>query len=174
MVTNARPHGVKLGVSLTPLDRYVSKQKNRPQGRYLTFIAKDLEPILWFTMVYQRHVVGRGKFVKLSPTHYLISEIKICDEVFLQPTWMSELAQVFNVKPKPTNFQNRGLGSHLLQTMLNEAGRRGVRLVTARVEQNSSHHAKLIRWYEKRGFKIVATEIENQTYTRMCLELPIK
>ena len=75
---------------------------------------------------------------------------------------------------EPTNYQKRGLGTILLQEIIQFAKFRQVKkLQGSLTQQDVSKNPRLIKWYRKHGFqieKLTSIQYNNALY-RICLYL---
>jgi GNAT superfamily N-acetyltransferase len=165
----AIPSQTRNGASVgEPLAVFTDKRGRK----YEIGIQRDLEIVLWLEVVHKGRRIALGKFVKESPDHLFINDLKVYDRVNMQPQWLRQVAYLFKKELSSTNFQSSGIGTMLLRAMIAEARKRGVRLITAQAEpDDKSRRQDLLKLYKRYGFKLEGGASEQDSFTKIYLEL---
>ena len=86
-------------------------------------------------------------------TNYFTYEIDNIPVAFIHYTCLYERAELIDIAVLP-KYENQGIGSSLMQHMINDCQKRGIENITLEVRKDNR---KAIHLYEKNGFKSVAT-----------------
>lgn len=122
--------------------------------QYQLCVIVDNDNFFFVKLKYQGEIVGEAKCI-LHLYEMVLEDIIIYDEVIQssQNFWDAFLKVVFN-RNKPTNYRQRGLGTSLLQFVINHACYKGVKRISGRVVYNDvANNPNLIQWYRNTDFK---------------------
>jgi GNAT superfamily N-acetyltransferase len=150
--------------SVTQLEKFLDHE-----GKPFTLVkGRDNAHVLCFKLLHRHRQIGRGKFRKLSPSHYLLCDVKIADRLALRPAWLF-------LPPTLHTFQGRGLGTRLVRRMLEEARTRGVSRVSVCVQpEDLGRKADLLRWYRHFGFDLAPGVRDYDPQVRLYLDMDPK
>jgi len=124
-------------------------------------------------------MVGEVKALRKSPEDMLLADIVVypngLDDLFEPSVWRKVLQQVVSwFRHDPTDYRRRGLGSLLLQSVIEYARVSGVKwLHGSLTKQDLNGTPGLDTWYMRHGFSIgprTSQEIEDAAH-RVCLDL---
>lgn len=111
---------------------------------------------------YQNNEVGRIQCLLDPSGEMLIGDLIISDGVVHAPKnlWYVLWQKLF--KPKPKDYRDKGLGTHLLEFALDFARRKGMKHIYGVLTQKDiATTPGLTRWYRNRGFQLVPCTFED-------------
>ena len=113
----------------------------------------------------QKTYVGWVKCAVEARDYLILSDIVVLNEVIDRRNWLSRLLDRLLRKPVPlTNYQQRGLGTQLLQLALTCARHKKVKTLSGWVRKKDVvQNPGLLRWYEKHGFEVIPVAGEEIT-----------
>lgn len=137
-------------------DKMHQKIFDREGRGYDAFVSK--EGVLLLIKLYDRHsLIGEARCVQESPDTLLLADISIANNVILTPAnrVIALLEKIVGYQPKPINYRGQGIGSALLQLLLNQARTPGIRILYGNVfRQDLENNPKLLQWYKNQGLEI--------------------
>jgi len=100
--------------------------------RYIVEMFWEDEDGFDIGLIFDGEIVGRAQTAFTSPESMSLGDIKIFDHIIhgQQGCWYSILHDVFRRPYKTTNYQQRGLGSQLLQIVIDIARRKRIKRIT--------------------------------------------
>jgi Acetyltransferase (GNAT) domain len=133
------------------------------EGReYRMKVAWDEDSLIIIKLLYRNSEVGRLQCVLNPLNELMIGDIIIRNDIIHTPPHL--LARLCRrlVKPKPIDYRQRGLGTHLLQFVIARARQRGFkRIYGSLTQEDINNNPNLVKWYEKHGFQILPPSAEN-------------
>jgi len=133
------------------------------EGReYRMKVAWDENSLIIIKLLYRNSEVGRLQCVLNPPGKLMIGDIIIRnDKIHTPPHLLAALWRLL-VKPKPIDYRQRGLGTHLLQFAIARARQRGFkRIYGSLTQEDINNNPNLVKWYKKHGFQILPPSAEN-------------
>ncbi len=124
---------VRLFVPLTPEDRETVREDITPEVIRHWIDSLDYERVLPLVAEVRGEIIGEGTLHYGQGAHRHLAEVRI----FLAKAW-----------------RQRGLGSKLLQTLIDVARRQGIHLLQAEIVAS---HVHVIKAFQALGFQVVAT-----------------
>jgi GNAT superfamily N-acetyltransferase len=115
----------------------------------------DETGLLVVKLRYQNQEVGRTQCILYPSGEMKIGDLIIFDDVVHTPKNLRQWLKQKVSKPKPENYRNNGLGTHLLKFALDFAHLKGVKHVHGVLTQNDINTTPgLANWYRKYGFQL--------------------
>ncbi len=87
----------------------------------------------------------------------MLKDISIANEASLEPMniWTKILHRIPGYRPKPVNYRCQGLGSALINCLVQYAREHGIRSLHGEVfRPDLDNNPNLLKWYQNRGFEI--------------------
>ena len=109
-----------------------------------------------FQLYQQQMLIGEARCLRESPERMAIGDIAIANEVIPPPAnlLMWGLRQLPGYRQAPVNYRGRGLGTALLQSMIEHSRQLGVTELCGEVfQQDVENCPVLLHWYERQGFE---------------------
>ncbi len=132
------------------------------EGRQYNLEVNNNGISLNINLMYQDDRVGELKGTFKPNNDMLLNDVIIYNEVIPNSQNLASILWRLIFKPKPINFRKRGLGTHLLQSAIREARKRGARRIDGYLIQTDlDENPNLINWYRKHGFQIIIPYSDN-------------
>ncbi|MFB8793122.1 MAG: GNAT family N-acetyltransferase [Microcoleus sp.] len=133
------------------------------EGReYRMKVAGDEDKYFIIKLLYRNSEVGRLQCVLNPPGKLMIGDIIIRNDIIHTPPHLWARLWGRLVKPKPIDYRQRGLGTHLLQFAIAKARQRGFkRIYGSLTQEDINNNPNLVKWYKKHGFQILPPSAEN-------------
>lgn len=135
-------------------NRVVHTIYDNANRKYILQVYIDRE-LLVGNLMDQDDKIGEIKCVFQPNGDMLLGDLIIYNQVIpCSKNLATSLWRIF-FKPKPINYRQRGLGTQLLQFVINEAQKHGVRKIYGSlVQEDINSNPNLANWYKKHGFQI--------------------
>lgn len=130
-------------------------------GREYQQITCNSDKLLLVRLLSQDDEVGKIQCVYHLP-EMLLGDLIVDDAVVhLSDKGYLKLWQTA-FKPKPVNYRQRGLGTHLLKFAIERAREKGVKLIYGSLtEEDVAATLNLANWYRLQGFELSAPTAED-------------
>ena len=127
------------------------------KGRRYVYSIVENDSRLLIQLHSQHMVVGEVKCLRESQAILMLKDIAIANQANPTPmnVWMKIRCRIPGCQPKPINYRHQGLGSALINCLIQYARENGIYFLHGEVfRPDLENNPKLIRWYQKRGFEI--------------------
>lgn len=115
--------------------------------------------------------IGRLLGVLDAPDTLQLHDIIIWDPPSVRPRGFGKLLGWRFWPRRVGSYRHRGLGSQMLQTLIDRARQRGVKLIYGLVmDKDPDNPTSPLPWYQRHGFQIIEHREEHHN-TLICLEL---
>lgn len=133
------------------------------EGReYRLQVDGDEDQLIIVKLLYRNSVIGKLQYVLDPPNEWVIGDIIIHNDVIHTPPHLLAVLWRLLVQPKPIDYRQRGLGTHLLQFAIARARQRGIkRIYGSLTQEDINNNPNLVKWYQKHGFQILPPSAEN-------------
>ncbi|MEG4531048.1 GNAT family N-acetyltransferase [Microcoleus sp. D2_18a_D3] len=133
------------------------------EGReYRLKVDGDKDRYFIAKLLYRNSEVGMINCVFDPPGELMIGDLLIHNDIIHTPPHLLAALWRLLVKPKPIDYRQKGLGTHLLQFAIAIARQRGVRRIYGSlIQKDINNNPNLVKWYKKHGFQILPPSAEN-------------
>ncbi|CBN57566.1 MULTISPECIES: GNAT family N-acetyltransferase [Kamptonema] len=133
------------------------------EGReYHLKVAGEEDQYFIAKLLYRNSEVGRIQCVFNPRGELVINDLFIHNDIIHTPPHLLAVLWRLLVKPKPIDYRQRGLGTHLLQFVIARYRQRGFkRIYGSLTQEDINNNPNLVKWYEKLGFQILPPSAEN-------------
>ncbi len=123
---------------------------------YWVFVDKDEKFVqLTVTTAHRNLPVGLARYWIRSPEEIELDDIYIFDETFKpEPLWLAIVRWVFCCPQCPQNYQRKGIGTSLLEFIIQHTKKGGASYITGFIASEKTDTGVLVRWYEGLGFEV--------------------
>jgi hypothetical protein len=135
------------------------------EGRSYAIAITEDEGLISVKAYDHQTLIGEAKCLRESPETLYLRDIAIANQVVKKTIYLraKSLKQLLSYSSKTTNYRARGLGSALLNLLINYAAANGVRCLYGRVyQQDLENNPKLLEWYQSHGFELREPHLEEQ------------
>ncbi len=145
-------------------------------GRCYRMAVSVEGPISRFKLYERSTLVGEAKCVRESPQRMALGDIAIANEAIPTPTnvLMRYVRQLPGLQHHPVNYRGRGLGTALLNRLIDHTRAAGAEELWGEVfQQDIQNSPELLDWYQRLGFERRPPEgdVEVDVVALICLAL---
>lgn len=156
--------------------------ENSPQlvrdrlGRPYEIVVTLDGPVSRFRLYERKTLVGEAKCLRCSVARMELGDIAIANEAIPTPAngLMQRFRQIPGCQHAPVNYRGRGLGTVLLQHLVNHARSAGAQELWGEVfQQDIENDPGLLNWYQNFGFErhSPSTEVGEDVVALICFAL---
>lgn len=135
------------------------------EGRQYRLTVSEQDAV-FLIQLYDRHtLIGEARCIRESPETFYLGDIAIANDVIASPAnwWDSLLRKIPGYQPQSVSYRGKGLGSTLLQALIEQARTAGGQTLYGTVfRQDCENNPNLLQWYQKHGFEIQPPHPEDE------------